>query len=67
MTDIKEVSGVPGVRDDSGLPIDKIVFGVAAGLSVAFVLVGAIWPDDTAEATNEAWAGSPVTSGGSSS
>ena len=34
MTDIKEVTGVDGVRDDSGLPVDKVVFGIAAVLSV---------------------------------
>ncbi len=57
MTDIREVSGVPGVRDDRGLPVDKVVFGVAAVLSMAFVLVGAIWPEGTAEKTAEvlAW------------
>ncbi len=32
-----------------GAPIDKLVFGVAATLSVAFVLVGAIWPEETSE------------------
>ena len=30
MTDIKEVTGVAGDRDDSGLPVDKVVFGIAA-------------------------------------
>src|SRR5687768_17747372 len=57
MTDIKEVSGVDGVRDDSGLPVDKVVFGIAAVMSVGFVLVGAIWPEDVAEVTGEvlAW------------
>jgi hypothetical protein len=29
-----------GPGDDSGLPLDKVVFGVAAVLSVAFVLAG---------------------------
>ena len=33
MTDIKETDGdVTGVRDDSGLPVDKVVFGIAAAL-----------------------------------
>ena len=53
MTDIKEVTGVSGVRDDSGLPVDKLVFGVGAALSAAFVLAGVIWPDGMAENTNE--------------
>jgi len=51
MTDIKETSGTEGVRDDSGLPVDRIVFGIAAALSVAFVLVGAIWPEGLADKT----------------
>ena len=53
----KEVSGVDGVRDDSGLPVDRIVFGIAAALSVAFVVVGAVWPEVVAEVTGEvlAW------------
>ena len=57
MTDIEEVTGVDGVRDDSGLPVDKVVFGIAAVLSVGFVLVGAVWPEEVAEATGEvlAW------------
>ena len=49
MTDMKEVSSAQGVRDDRGLPVDRIVFGVAAALSVGFVLVGAIWPEELAE------------------
>ncbi|QBR92820.1 BCCT family transporter [Nocardioides euryhalodurans] len=32
-----------------GAPIDRLVFGVAATLSVAFVLVGAVWPEETSE------------------
>ena len=39
------------MRDDSGLPVDRIVFGIAAALSVGFVLVGAIWPEDLADKT----------------
>ena len=49
MADIKEVGGTEGVRDDRGLPVDRVVFGVAAALSVAFVAAGAIWPDALAE------------------
>src|SRR5918993_1189196 len=57
MTDIKEVTGVSGRRDDSGLPVDKVVFGIAAVMSVGFVLVGALWPEDVAGVTGEvlAW------------
>ena len=33
--------------------MDKLVFGVAAGLALAFVLVGAIWPGWMAENTTE--------------
>ncbi len=55
MTDIRDAPRIEadGGRDDSGLQIDKTVFGVAAALSVAFVLVGAIWPEDMASTTNE--------------
>ena len=49
MTDIKESRGVEGVRDESGLPVDRIVFGVAAVLSVGFVLAGWIWPKELEE------------------
>ena len=48
MTDIKEI-GAEGVRDDRGLPVDRVVFGVAAALSVGFVLAGALWPEALAE------------------
>ena len=55
MTDIQDRPGdAADVRDDSGLPIDKVVFGVAAALAVAFVAAGAIWPEDFAEKTGEA-------------
>ncbi|HRD62377.1 MAG TPA: BCCT family transporter [Nocardioides sp.] len=57
MTDIRELGGidadVPGSEGGS-LPIDKVVFGVAAALSVAFVAAGAIWPDGFLEKTSEA-------------
>ncbi len=56
MTDIKEPASdserVPIGR--RGVPIDKVVFGVGAGLSVAFVAIGAIWPDEMAERTTSA-------------
>ncbi len=56
MTDIKDAPdvGADGVRDDSGLTLDRIVFGVAAAIAVAFVTVGAVWPEDLAENTGEA-------------
>ena len=44
MSDITEVPDTQGVRDQAGLPVDRVVFGVAAVLSVAFVAAGAIWP-----------------------
>ena len=57
MTDIKEATDVSGHRDESGLPVDRVVFGIAAVMSVGFVLVGALWPEDVAEVTSEvlAW------------
>ena len=55
MTDIQDRSGdAADVRDDSGLPVDKLVFGVAAAIAVAFVAVGAKWPDEFSENTTEA-------------
>jgi glycine betaine transporter len=61
MTDIKPApaSAAPGgpgdaggaVRDDSGLPVDRVVFGVAAVLATAFVVVGAVWPEAMSERT----------------
>ena len=48
MTDIKQSDGGEGVRDESRLPVDRTVFGVAAALSVGFVAAGAIWPDSLA-------------------
>ncbi len=44
--------GVPA-RDEDHLRVDKLVFGVAAALAVAFVTVGAIWPDELADNTTE--------------
>ena len=54
MTDMRHATGTGPVRDERGLPVDRIVFGVGAGLALAFVLVGAIWPDDLAENATKA-------------
>jgi glycine betaine transporter len=64
MTDIKPApsSAAPGgpgdaggaLRDDSGLPVDRVVFGVAAVLATAFVVVGAVWPEGMSERTTSA-------------
>ena len=53
---IAEDSRVPR-REEGHLGVDRLVFGVAAGLAVAFVLVGAIWPEELADntATVLAW------------
>jgi glycine betaine transporter len=48
VTDIKQTGEAEGVRDDSGLQVDRVVFGVAAALSVGFVAAGAIWPEGLA-------------------
>ncbi len=53
MTDIKHAGGTEGVRDDRELPVDRVVFGVAAVLSVGFVAAGAIWPEALAENATE--------------
>lgn len=57
MTDYREPP-VTSTTVPGGVPprvsIDRVVFGVAAGLSVAFVLAGVIWPEDMAEQTSEA-------------
>ncbi len=57
MADIKEPpaqsEAVPRA-DDRGVPIDMVVFGVAAVLAVAFVAAGAIWPDEMAIRTGDA-------------
>ncbi|WP_432478832.1 BCCT family transporter [Nocardioides sp. GXQ0305] len=47
-----DVDSPPPAR--GGGSIDTVVFGVAAALSVAFVLVGVIWPEDMATTTGEA-------------
>ena len=55
MTDIQDRPGdAADVRDDSGLPVDKLVFGVAAAIAVAFVAAGALWPDGFSENTTKA-------------
>jgi glycine betaine transporter len=56
MTDIKDPTPATGAGEDHGQrsPVDNLVFGVSAGLAVAFVSVGAIWPERTAEETTEA-------------
>lgn len=53
---ISEDSRVPR-REEGHLGVDRLVFGVAAGLAAAFVLVGAIWPEELADntATVLAW------------
>ncbi len=55
MTDIQDrPGGAADVRDDSGLPVDKLVFSVAAAIAVAFVAAGAVWPDGFSENTTKA-------------
>ncbi|CUR56248.1 Glycine betaine transporter [metagenome] len=44
------------VRDEDNLPVDKIVFGVAAALAIAFVLFGALNPDGLNDGTAKALA-----------
>ena len=44
----------PGGRDESGLGVDVVVFGVAAALAVAFVLAGALWPEELGKRTSSA-------------
>ncbi len=57
MTDTKGPVAEPEVPPPGGsMPIDKVVFGVAAVLATAFVLIGAIWPERTAEETTKALA-----------
>jgi glycine betaine transporter len=53
MTDTKERSPDPAVGRPTGIPVDKAVFGTAAVLSLAFVAIGAIWPEKTGEQTGE--------------
>ena len=38
----------------AGCPVDKVVFGVAAAMAVAFVAAGAMWPDGFSENTTKA-------------
>jgi len=54
MTDIKDPSGAETRSDDHRFPVDKLVFGVAAALAVAFVAAGAIWPDGMGSNTGKA-------------
>ncbi len=55
MTDIQDRPGdAADVRDDSGIPVDRLVFGVAAAIAVAFVAAGAVWPDGFSENTTKA-------------
>jgi choline/carnitine/betaine transport len=55
MTDTRERPSDPAAASrPTGLPIDKTVFGVAAALSVAFVLIGVIWPEGLAEKSTSA-------------
>ena len=62
MTDIQDhhaQGGTDAVRPapvTTHVPIDWVVFGVAAALSVAFVVVGAVWPDQVAEGSGDALA-----------
>ena len=55
MADIKERTDTEAeVPPAGGVGIDKGVFGVAAALAVAFVLVGALWPEGLAEKSGSA-------------
>ncbi|HEX6150470.1 BCCT family transporter [Nocardioides sp.] len=55
MTDTRERSSGPAAAGrPAAAPIDRVVFGVAAALSVGFVLIGVIWPDGLAEKTGSA-------------
>jgi choline/carnitine/betaine transport len=55
MTDIQDRPGGAGdVRDDRGGPVDRLVFGVAAAIAVAFVVAGAVWSDGFSENTTKA-------------
>lgn len=51
MTDIKDLTGTHAVAEKRSVPVDKVVFGVAAGLAVGFVAAGAVWPDGMAGTT----------------
>lgn len=57
MTDIQEPSAPVEdkplhLRDH--VPLNNAVFGISAALSVAFVIAGAVWPDDVLRETGEA-------------
>ena len=54
MTDIKEPQAEPETPSGENVPIDKVVFGVAAVLAAAFVIIGAVWPEQMGEETTEA-------------
>ena len=62
MTDVHERAGAPAgsraPRDPDGkLPIDRVVFGVAAAISIAFVASGVLAPEAMGDGTSEilAW------------
>jgi glycine betaine transporter len=54
MTDIQHPQAETDAPPPRTVPVDKVVFGVAAVLAAAFVTVGAIWPERMAEETTEA-------------
>ncbi|WP_109510223.1 BCCT family transporter [Nocardioides speluncae] len=57
MTDIKDpptADQVAAADEGEHLPLDRVVFGVAAILAVGFVTAGAIWPERMATETTEA-------------
>ncbi len=51
MTDIADRPEADLGRREGRQPIDKLVFGVAAALSIGFVLAGVIWPTEMDERT----------------
>jgi choline/carnitine/betaine transport len=54
MTDIKDPQAEAEAPPPGAVPVDKVVFGVAAILAAVFVIVGAVWPERMAEETTEA-------------
>jgi choline/carnitine/betaine transport len=52
MTELQEREAIP-TDPDGKRPVDKVVFGIAAAISVLFVVVGAVWPDGMAENTTK--------------
>jgi glycine betaine transporter len=62
MTDVQDQlpqEGADVVRPPAAatrVPVNWVVFGVAAALSVAFVVAGAVWPDRVAEVSGDALA-----------